>query len=165
MAYWLFKSEPNCFSFADLMAAPGRTTGWDGVRNYQARNMLRDEVRVGDGVLFYHSNADPPAIAGIAEVVREGHPDPSAFDPTADHYDPKSHPDSPTWFQVSIRGVRAIDPPIGLPRLREVAALSKMELLRKGSRLSIQPVSAAEWDAVLALADGAAAPGRRRSKP
>jgi predicted RNA-binding protein with PUA-like domain len=152
MAYWLFKSEPNCYSFADLLAAPDRTTGWDGVRNFQARNFLRDEVKVGDGVLFYHSSADPPAIAGIAEVVRAGHPDPTAFDPTADHYDPKSDPANPTWIQVAICAVRAIDPPLGLPLLRTVSALNSMELLRKGSRLSIQPVSAAEWDAVLALA-------------
>lgn len=105
MAYWLFKSEPHCYAFADLMAAPGQTTGWDGVRNFQGRNFLRDQVRVGDGVLFYHSNADPPAIAGIAEVVREGHPDPTAFDPKAEHYDPKSDPDRPVWYQVAIRAV------------------------------------------------------------
>jgi predicted RNA-binding protein with PUA-like domain len=152
MAYWLFKSEPNCYAFADLLAAPDRTTGWDGVRNFQARNFLRDAIAVGDGVLFYHSNADPPAIAGIAEVVRAGHPDPSAFDPRADHYDPKSDPDRPTWYQVAIRAVRAIDPPLGLGLLRTVPALKGMELLRKGSRLSIQPVGAAEWDAILALA-------------
>jgi predicted RNA-binding protein with PUA-like domain len=158
MAYWLFKSEPNCYSFADLMAAPDRTTEWDGVRNFQARNFLRKQVRLGDGVLFYHSNADPPAIAGIAEVVREGHPDPTAFDPDAEHYDPKSDPASPTWFQVSIRAVRPIDPPIGLPRLRTIKALEGMELLRKGSRLSVQPVSAAEWDAILALANSKTKP-------
>ena len=154
MAFWLFKSEPNCFSFADLMAAPGRTTGWDGVRNYQARNFLRDEVRNGDGVLFYHSNAVPPGIAGIAEVVREAHPDPTAFDPEAQHYDPKSRPDAPIWYQVAIRAVRAIVPPLELPRLRTIPALVSMELLRKGSRLSIQPVSAGEWEAIVALADG-----------
>lgn len=152
MAYWLLKTEPNCFSFADLMAAPDRTTGWDGVRNFQARNFLRDQFRVGDGVLVYHSNADPPAIAGIAEVVRDGHPDPTAFDPSAAHHDPKSDPDNPTWYQVSIRAVRAIEPPLGLPRLRTVDTLAGMELLRKGSRLSVQPVSAAEWDAILTLA-------------
>ena len=154
MAYWLFKSEPGCFSFADLQAAPDGTTGWDGVRNFQARNLLRDAVRVGDLVLYYHSNADPPAIAGIAEVVRAGHPDPTAFDPEADHHDPKSRPDDPTWFQVSIRAVRPIDPPLGLPALRTVAALAGMELLRKGSRLSIQPVSDAEWTTILALDEG-----------
>lgn len=152
MAYWLFKSEPSCFSFADLLAAPDRTTGWDGVRNYQARNFLRDQVRVGDLVLFYHSNAEPPAVAGVAEVVREAHPDPTAFDPDEQHYDPKSNPDDPTWVQVSIRAVHAIDPPLSLSELRVVPALSRMELLRKGSRLSIQPVSAPEWDAVMALA-------------
>ncbi|AGA29285.1 EVE domain-containing protein [Singulisphaera acidiphila] len=151
MANWLFKSEPNCFSFADLEAEPDRTTGWGGVRNFQARNMLRDAVEVGDRVLFYHSNANPPAIAGIAEVVRAGHADPTAFDSEDDHYDPKSDPEKPTWFQVSIRAVKAIDPPLGLPELRTVSALNGMELLRKGSRLSVQPVSDAEWDAVIAL--------------
>ena len=154
MAYWLFKSEPNCFSYADLEAAPDRTTGWDGVRNFQARNMLRDQVREGDGVLFYHSNADPPAIAGVAEVVQAAHPDPTAFDPKAQHYDPKSKRDDPTWYQVAIRAVRPIDPPLGLPSLRTVPELAGMELLRKGSRLSIQPVTAAEWDAVMTLAGG-----------
>src|SRR6516164_4640666 len=135
MAYWLFKSEPSCYSFADLMAAPDRTTGWDGVRNFQARNFLRDEVKVGDGVLFYHSSADPPCIAGIAKVVRAGHPDPTAFDPASSHYDPKSDRAEPTWYQVSIQAVRAIDPPLDLPSLSRVPALSGMELLRKGSRL------------------------------
>ncbi|MHB1561855.1 MAG: EVE domain-containing protein [Isosphaeraceae bacterium] len=152
MAYWLFKSEPNVFSFQDLQSSPGQTTGWDGVRNYQARNSLRDEVKVGDGVLFYHSNADPPGIAGIAEVVEAGHPDPTAFDPKSDHHDPKSDPTVPTWYQVSIRAVRAIDPPLGLPTLREIPELAGMELLRKGSRLSIQPVTKAEWDCIQKLA-------------
>lgn len=150
--YWLFKTEPNCFSFADLWAAPNRTTGWDGVRNFQARNMLRDQVQVGDGVLFYHSNAKPPAITGLAEVVRDGHPDPTAFDPTAQHHDPKSDPSNPTWFQVAIRALRPIAPPLGLPMLREVPDLARMELLRKGSRLSVQPVSAEEWATILDLA-------------
>lgn len=152
MAYWLFKSEADCYPYAQLAAEPDSTTGWDGVRNYQARNFLRDAVKRGDMVLFYHSNANPPAIAGVAEVVEEAHPDPTAFDPTAQHYDPKSDPANPTWYQVSIRAVRAIDPPLGLPQLRTVPALAGMELLRKGSRLSIQPVTAAEWDAVMHLA-------------
>jgi predicted RNA-binding protein with PUA-like domain len=152
MAYWLFKSEPTAYSFSDLLAEPDQTTGWDGVRNYQARNFLRDQVKVGDGVLFYHSSADPPSIAGIAEVVRDGHADPTAFDPKADHYDPKSDPGNPTWYQVSIKAVRAIEPPIGLPELGAVAELAGMELLRKGSRLSVQPVTKAEWDTILKLA-------------
>ena len=148
MRYWLFKSEPNCFSFADLQASPDRTTGWDGVRNFQARNYLRDDVKKGDVVLFYHSNANPPAIVGIAEVVAEAHPDPTAFDPDADHFDPKSTPDQPTWVQVSLRALQPIDPPLDLPTLRSWPELANMELLRKGSRLSIQPVSEAEWQAI-----------------
>ena len=154
MAYWLFKSEPGCFSFANLAACPDRTAGWDGVRNFQARNLLRDAVAVGDGVLFYHSGANPPAIAGFAEVVEAAHPDPTAFDPSAEHFDPKSDPKSPTWFQVAIRAVRSIDPPLGLPRLRSIEGLAGMELLRKGSRLSIQPVRADEWSRIVELADG-----------
>jgi predicted RNA-binding protein with PUA-like domain len=152
MAYWLFKSEPHCYSFSDLRAEPDQTTGWDGVRNFQARNFLRDAVRRGDLVLFYHSNADPPALAGVAEVVEEAHPDPTAFEPNAEHYDPRSDRANPTWVQVSIRAVRPIDPPIGLPELRAVPELEGMELLRKGSRLSIQPVKAAEWEVIMELA-------------
>lgn len=154
MAYWLFKSEPDCFSFDDLCAAPGRTTGWDGVRNFQARNMLRDQIRVGDGVIYYHSGGNPPSIAGLAEVVEAGHPDPTAFDPSSDKYDPKSRPEAPTWYQVAIRAVRPVSPPIGLAELRGVAGLEGMELLRKGSRLSVQPVTAAEWEVVLGLIAG-----------
>jgi len=152
MAYWLFKSEPTAYSFADLMAEPDRTTGWDGVRNYQARNLLRDQIKAGDGVFFYHSSADPPCIAGIAEVVRAAHPDPTAFDPKAQHHDPKSDPASPTWYQVSIKAVKAIEPPLGLPFLNGVAELAGMELLRKGSRLSVQPVSERQWKTILSLA-------------
>jgi predicted RNA-binding protein with PUA-like domain len=152
MAYWLFKSEPDCFSYADLAAKSDRTTGWDGVRNFQARNTLRDSIQVGDLVFFYHSSANPPAIAGVAEVVRAGHPDPTAFDPDSDHFDPKSDPANPTWYQVAIRAVRPVEPPIPLPKLREQKALAGMELLRKGSRLSIQAVTADEWAAVMALA-------------
>jgi predicted RNA-binding protein with PUA-like domain len=160
MAYWLFKTEPASYSFAALMAERDQTTGWDGVRNYQARNFLRDQIKPGDGVLIYHSSADPPSIAGIAEVVRAGHPDPTAFDRNDGHYDPKSDPANPTWYQVSIKGKQAIDPPLELPFLKSVDALAKMELLRKGSRLSVQPVTAAEWKAILALAKS-----KKRSRP
>ncbi|MDG3005236.1 EVE domain-containing protein [Paludisphaera mucosa] len=150
MGYWLFKSEPDSYSFADLVR--DGTTGWNGVRNFQARNFLRDAIRAGDGVLFYHSSTDPAAVVGIAEVVEAGHPDPSAFDPKSDYHDPKSKPDAPTWFQVTIKPVRAVDPPLTLARLREVPALAGMELLRKGSRLSVQPVSEGEWKAIQELA-------------
>lgn len=164
MAYWLFKSEPDYFSFADLLSSPDQTTGWDGVRNYQARNLLRDQVKIGDGVLFYHSNADPPAIAGIAEVVRDAHADPTAFDPSAEHHDPRSDPENPTWVQVSIRGLRPLDPPLPLPLLRTVPELAGMELLRKGSRLSIQPVTPDQWRTILGLA-GIAEAGSRVEPP
>jgi predicted RNA-binding protein with PUA-like domain len=153
MAYWLLKSEPDCFSFSDLMAAEGRMTGWDGVRNFQARNYLRDSMKVGDGVLYYHSNANPPCIAGIAEVVEAGHPDPTAFDESADHYDPKSLMHAPTWYQVTIRGVRPAGRELGLPLLRTIPELAGMELLRKGSRLSVQVVRPEEWAAILGLID------------
>jgi len=154
MSYWLFKSEPEVFSFSHLLAEKDQTTGWDGVRNYQARNFLRDSIKVGDGVLFYHSSVDTPCIAGVAKVVRAAHPDPTAFDPKSENHDPKSDPADPTWYQVSIKAVKAIDPPIDLPRLREIPELAGMELLRKGSRLSVQPVTEAEWEAIMALADG-----------
>ena len=154
MAYWLFKSEPETYSFSDLLAEPDRTTGWDGVRNYQARNFLRDSIKVGDEVLFYHSSANPPCIAGVARVVRAGHPDSTAFDPKSNHHDPKSDPADPTWYQVAIQAVKALDPPLGLPRLKEIPELANMELLRKGSRLSVQPVTAGEWKAIMALASG-----------
>ncbi|MGP0062065.1 MAG: EVE domain-containing protein [Isosphaeraceae bacterium] len=152
MAYWLFKSEPKSYSFSDLLAEPDQTTGWDGVRNYQARNFLRDQVKAGDGVLFYHSNAEPPAIVGIAKVVQAAFPDTTAFDPESHHYDPKSDASTPTWFQVAIQAVRPIDPPLDLPSLGRVAELAGMELLRKGSRLSVQPVTEGQWKTILALA-------------
>ena len=150
--FWLFKSEPDCFSIDDLAKTPKQTTFWDGVRNYQARNFLRDDIQVGDGVLYYHSSTEPMAIVGIAEVVRAGYPDHTAFDPKADHYDPDSDPDNPTWYLVDIKLVRKFAEPLTRPALQNVPALKDMELLRRGSRLSIQPVKAGEWDAVLKLA-------------
>ena len=150
--YWLVKSEPTCFSFDQLMHAPRQTTGWDGVRNYQARNFMRDEMRVGDGVLYYHSNAEPPAIVGFAEVASAPYPDPTQFDPDADHFDPKSDEAAPIWMQVDIRGVEPLPEPLSLEKLRRVPGLEKMELLRKGSRLSVQPVTPAEWEVIRELA-------------
>lgn len=149
--YWLMKSEPATFSIQDLQKAPGRKTCWDGVRNYQARNYLR-AMQVGDQVLFHHSNADPPALAGIAQVVREAYPDPTAFDARDGHYDPKSRRENPTWFMVDIHLVRVFPQPIPLDALREVPGLKRMELLRKGSRLSVQPVRPEEWKIILKLA-------------
>jgi predicted RNA-binding protein with PUA-like domain len=148
--YWLVKSEPGVFSFDDLWAAPDRTTGWDGVRNHQARNYMRDDMRIGDGVLFYHSNAEPPGVAGLAEVACAAYPDMTALDPAHDHFDPKSRAYAPTWLQVDIRAVERFPRVLGLPELRAIPALAGMEVLRKGSRLSVQPVRAGEWEAVCA---------------
>jgi predicted RNA-binding protein with PUA-like domain len=150
--HWLMKSEPSVFSIQDLARAPEKTTFWDGVRNYQARNLLRDEMQVGDGVLFYHSSADPPAVAGIATVVRAGSPDPSQFDPASDKHDPAATPEAPRWYGVHIAFERAFARPLTLDELRAVPALSKMVLLNR-SRLSVQPVTADEWRAILALAE------------
>ena len=150
--HWLFKTEPTSFSFDDLMKAPGRTTAWDGVRNFQARNTLRDEVKPGDLVFIYHSSTDPTGIAGIAEVVRGGYPDLTAFDPKDSHYDPKSKPDTPSWYLVDVRGVKALPRLITLDELRKVKGLEKMVLLQRGSRLSIQPVRPEEWEIITSLA-------------
>ena len=155
--HWLLKSEPSVFGFADLLAAPGRTTCWDGVRNYQARNFMRDEMRVGDLVLFYHSNADPAGVAGIAEVVREAYPDPTALDGDDPHHDPKSRAEAPTWVMVDVRAVEPFAALVPLERLRATPALAGMELLRRGSRLSVQPVAPDEFAVVVALGRAARA--------
>ena len=149
--YWLMKSEPSAFSIQDLRKVRGRTTCWDGVRNFQARNFMR-AMKTGDLVLFYHSNADPPAVMGIAEVVKEAYPDDSAFDPKDIHYDSRSRPEKSLWDMVDIRLVRIFRTPIPLDRLRKDRTLKRMELLRKSSRLSIQPVRPEEWAVVLKLA-------------
>jgi predicted RNA-binding protein with PUA-like domain len=146
MNYWLIKSEPGTFSIDDLAARPNRTEHWDGVRNYQARNMMRDRMKAGDQVFFYHSNAAPPGIVAIAEVVREGYPDFTAFDPESKHYDPKSDPDNPRWYMVDIRLVRRLRRMITLTELkRHEHALGDFALLRRGNRLSIMPVTPAQW--------------------
>jgi predicted RNA-binding protein with PUA-like domain len=152
--HWLVKSEPDAFSFDDLVASPHRTTSWSGVRNYQARNSMRDDMKQGDLVFFYHSSADPTAIVGVAEVVREGYPDPTAFDPRDSHFDPKSKPDAPTWIMVDIRAVEKLARPLSLAELKGVAGLEKMVLLQRGSRLSVQPVTAAEWELIYGMANG-----------
>ena len=144
--YWLLKTEPSVFSFDDLLRAPRKTTGWNGVRNYQARNFLRDQMKQGDGVLIYHSSAEP-----TAEVVREGHPDPTQFERGDDQYDPESSPDDPRWFQVEVRAVEKLAHPVTLERIKRTPALAGMGLLRKGNRLSVQPVTEAEFRAIVKL--------------
>lgn len=150
--YWLFKSEADCFSIDDLAAAPGKTTCWDGVRNYQARNMLRDDVRVGDQVLYYHSNSDPLGIVGIATVTRAGYPDHTAYDPREDHYDPGSTPENPRWFMVDVKFTRKFKQPLTREMLKRHPITAGMQVMQKGSRLSVVPVTAEEWHAVLELA-------------
>jgi predicted RNA-binding protein with PUA-like domain len=148
--YWLLKSEPDVYSIDDLKR--DKKTFWDGVRNYQARNFLRDSLKNGDLVLFYHSNAEPPGVAGLAKVVREGYPDPTAFDPKDSHYDPKSDPANPTWYVVDVQFVKKAKSVVGLPELKQTKGLEKMVLLQKGSRLSVQPVTATEFAIVSRMA-------------
>lgn len=149
--YWLMKSEPDAFSWDDLLAANDQTTSWDGVRNYQARNLLRDEIKKGDQVFFYHSSTTPQAIMGTATVVREGYPDDSQFDPKSKYYDEKSDPANPRWFMVDIQADKPFKHPVTLPRLKATPELEGMALLRKGNRLSVQPVTAEEWKLIRAL--------------
>ena len=150
--YWLFKSEPEAFSIQDLAAQPNQTTFWDGVRNYQARNFLRDSVKAGDRVFFYHSNADPLAIVGTAEVVKEGYPDHTAWDPNDHHFDPKSDPDNPTWYMVDIRLIQIFKTPVTREMLAHGPVTSGMQVMKKGQRLSIQTVTPEEWAAAHAMA-------------
>ena len=147
--YWLFKSEPDSYSFECFERE--RRTFWNGVRNYQARNLLRSEIRPDDGVLFYHSNAEPMAIVGIAKVVRGGYPDHTAFEPGSDYHDPDSDPAAPTWFMVDIECVGALREPLTRERCKQEPALADMMLLQRGSRLSVQPVTAEQWRTILRL--------------
>lgn len=151
MAYWLMKSEPDAFSIDDLANCTNQTEHWDGVRNYQARNMMRDQMKIGDQVFFYHSNCKPPGIIGVAEVVKESYPDFTAFDPDSKYFDPKSNPDKPRWFMVDVKFKKKFKQLIPLDQLKTIPALADMPLLRKGNRLSITPVSKQEWQTILAL--------------
>ena len=152
MKYWLIKSEPATFGIDSLVAAPRRRTGWDAVRNYQARNMLRDEMRKGDLAFFYHSSCDVPGIYGIVKVVKAGYPDPTAFERGHHHYDPDSDPAAPRWFMIDVELVRRLANPITLDTLKANAhTLGDLIVLRKGNRLSIMPVTADQWRRVLAL--------------
>lgn len=154
MGYWLLKSEPAVFGIADLETAPGQTTPWEGVRNYQARNFLRDELHLGDRAFFYHSGTASPGIVGIVEVVREGYPDETAFDPASPYHDPASTPDNPRWYRVDVRLVRRLRRAVALTELkRHQDALGDFALLRRGNRLSVLPVTAAQWAFVLGLED------------
>lgn len=148
--YWLFKTEPGCFSFDDLKNRPDMTEHWDGVRNYQARNLLRDRVQEGDLVLIYHSSIPQPAVVGIAQVVRSGYPDFTAQNPEAEHYDPRATPDEPIWYMVDVRYREPLTRPVTLDRIKENPMLARMPLVKR-SRLSIQPVTPEEWRIILAM--------------
>ena len=149
--YWLFKSEPTAYSFDNLMKEPDRTAEWDGVRNYQARNFMRDDMKVGDRVLFYHSSAKPLAVVGTATVVREGYPDATAWDLDDRHYDPKSSPGETVWVVVDIRADQEFARPVTLDEIKGNPRLQDMLLIRRGMRLSIQPVTEDEFDEITTL--------------
>jgi predicted RNA-binding protein with PUA-like domain len=153
MNYWLLKSEPSVFGIDDLARAPRRTTAWEGVRNFQARNFLRDAMKKGDRALFYHSSCAVPGVAGMTTIVRAGYPDGSAFDPDSEYFDPGSSAGKPTWYAVDVRLDEKFDPPIDLETLRQHSTreLKDLLLLRRGNRLSVTPVARSEWDFILSL--------------
>lgn len=168
-SYWLVKTEPDCFSIDDLAASPSKTTCWSGVRNYLARNHMR-AMKLGDLVLVYHSSSDPLAVVGVAEVARQAYPDHTAWDKKDDHFDPKASPANPIWEMVDLRLKEKFAEPVLLERLRAEPRLAKMELLRRGSRLSVQPVSEAEFKVVLEMAHAGVAhkskkmPSKRKAR-
>jgi predicted RNA-binding protein with PUA-like domain len=145
------KSEPETFGIQDLYNKPHQTEHWDGVRNYQARNMMRDDMKVGDQAFFYHSNCEEPGIVGIMEIVREGYPDFSAFDPEDIHFDPKSHSDNPRWIMVDVKFVKTLSRTITLKELKQKEDLAGLALVRPGNRLSIMPISKQQWEYILSL--------------
>ena len=151
MNYWLLKTEPEVYSIDDLER--NRQTSWDGVRNFQARNFLRDRVKKGDQVFFYHSNADPSGIAGIAEIIREGYPEPSAANAKSKYYDPKHTKEKPVWFAVDLAFVKKFKVIFALDQIRQIKGLEKMPLLKHGQRLSVQPVSSQEWARITQVVD------------
>jgi len=151
MNYWLMKSEPDVFGIDDLKKAAKKTDAWDGVRNYQVRNMMRDEMKKGDLAFFYHSNCKEPGIAGIMKIVREGYPDFTAFDPKRKYFDPKSDPDNPRWYMVDVRYVRKFRRVITLAEMKGCPELEEFPLLRRGNRLSVMPVTESQWNFILTL--------------
>ncbi len=151
MNYWLMKSEPTTYSIDDLIRAPKSTDHWEGVRNYQARNFMRDNMRLGDQAFFYHSNCEIPGIVGIMDIVRESYPDFTALDPDSKYYDPKSTPEDPRWFMVSVRCLEKFKKIIPLGLLKKYSELNKMILLKPGNRLSVMPLTSQEWQFILTL--------------
>jgi predicted RNA-binding protein with PUA-like domain len=153
--YWLMKSEPDCFSIDHLAKRPHQTEHWDGVRNYQVRNMMRDQMSAGDNAFFYHSSCNPPGIVGTMEIVRSAYPDFTAFDAANEHFDPKSDPKNPRWLMVDVKLKKQFKKMITLDQLRTHPELEKMLILRKGNRLSVTPVTKQEWEIIMLMADHA----------
>lgn len=151
MNYWFMKSEPDEFGIEHLQARPNQTEPWDGVRNYQARNMMRDQMQVGDLAFFYHSNCRPPGIVGIMEIASTSYPDPTQFDPNSDYYDPKSDPDDPRWFLVDVKFQRQFKRMITLDELKAQPELAELAVVRKGNRLSISPIGKTEWEFIVGM--------------
>ena len=151
MNYWLMKTEPEVYSIDDLKKEKNQIEHWDGVRNYQARNMMRDAMKKGDQVFFYHSNCKVPGIVGVAKVVKTGYPDYTAFDPTSKYYDPKSSPDNPRWYMVDIKFLRKLKRTITLEELKQRQDIKDMPLVRNGNRLSVMPVTEQQWELILSL--------------
>jgi predicted RNA-binding protein with PUA-like domain len=151
--YWLFKSEPSCYSFSDLMNEPNAIAPWEGVRNYQARNYIRDDMKIGDGVLFYHSSCEVPAVVGTAEIVSAPYPDPTQFDPASEYFDEKAAKDNPRWFLVDIKARKQFSQIVTLAKMKQTKGLENMVVLRKGNRLSITPVTKSEWDIVCKIGE------------
>jgi len=149
--YWLMKSEPHVFSLEDLKNSPDATTHWDGVRNYQARNFMRDQMKTGDPVLYYHSSCDEPGVVGIAEVVRESYPDHTSWDQKSKYFDPKSTPENPRWFMVDIKWKQAFKRLLSLQEMKEAPELQNMRVVQRGQRLSVQPVDKADYDRVVKM--------------
>lgn len=153
MGYWLMKSEPDEFGIEDLIRSDKQTTTWSGVRNFQARNFMRDDMKLGDLAFFYHSSCPAPGVVGTMKVVKAAYPDPTQFDPASDYFDPKSKPDTPTWVAVDLQFVKQF-PLVSLEALRKEPKLAEMRLLQKGNRLSVLPVNAAEWKRIMSMVEG-----------
>jgi predicted RNA-binding protein with PUA-like domain len=149
--YWLIKSEPNAYSIDDLVK--DKRTHWDGVRNYQARNFMRDEMKTGDKILFYHSNANPPAVVGVCEVVKEAYPDFTAFDSKDKHYDPKSKKENPTWMMIDIQIIEKLNRPVTLEEIKQNPKLKNMRLVKRGNRLSVMPIEKTEFNEILKMSN------------
>jgi predicted RNA-binding protein with PUA-like domain len=151
MKYWLIKSEPEVFSIDDLAQSKNQTTHWDGVRNYQARNIIRDEMKIGDRIIFYHSNSEPPAAVGICKVVKEGYPDFTAFDLKSEHFDPKSKKDSPAWYMVDVQFIKKFLKVVSIGEIKQNKNLQKMQLIQRGNRLSVMPLTKNEYDEIVQM--------------